>query len=482
MKPLFCLLILLLFFTWQSDSFSQMPSLQFARRYNGPGANLSDVAHATAIDASGNIYVTGWSYRNYDVKSMDIVTIKYNSAGVQQWLVRYNGALDTTEFPCAIDVDPSGNVYVLGKSYTPSGAQIIVIKYNSAGVQQWVYAIPKYADARYSVRWLKVDNQGNVYGTSNCVQVSSHDYVTFKINSGGSLLWLATYDGANNADVPEALALDASGNVYVTGSSINANGNTDYLTIKYTSSGAVGWVARYNPFNQTDIAKDIAIDGYGYVYVTGRSATSLSNAADYATIKYNGVTGDSVWVRRYNLNYDEAYGLAIDGSNNIYVTGFSNSHITTIKYNSVGTQQWLVSYSGTGPWDYGTHIKTDAFGNVFVGGYTYAGSSPRNENYLLIKYNSSGVQQWAAVYDGPSNDRDELISMALDQNSNAVVTGFSYSGKLSGTTDYATIKYNSSGSLQWVQRYNAPVSSFDVLYDFCKDYAGNLVLTGQSDG
>jgi len=473
----------LLFVFHYLNVFSQ-PVLQFASLYNGPGANKLDNGVAVTTDASGNVYVTGASYRTYDYKSSDIVTIKYNSSGIEQWTVRYNGTNDSVDYPCAIAVDLSGNVYVLGKSSTSSGDRIIVIKYNSSGTQQWVYLTNYYSDPRYSVRWLTLDGSGNVFATSNFFNTynGSQDYVTIKLNSSGVLQWSATYNGANNADVPEAIKVDGSGNVYVTGSSINSAGNNDYLTIKYSPSGTVLWTSRYNPFNQTDIANDIAIDSYGYIYVTGSSSPSNSIVPDYATIKYNYLTGDSMWVQRYNQNFDVAHGIAIDGLNYVYVTGTSDNHITTIKYSSTGVQQWIVNYSGAGPWDYGNHIKVDQNNNVFIAGNSYAGSSPRDENYLVIKYNSAGTLQWANIYDGPSNDRDELNSIVVDQFGNIIVTGFSYAGKFNGTLDYATVKYTPSGTVQWVQRYNGPVPSFDVVRDICKDYNGNIIVTGESDG
>lgn len=482
-RPFFIFVAFIIYFLSTLTSSAQIPSLQFSRFYNGPGANLSDVAQAVAQDNNNNVYVTGWSYRNYSTKSIDIVTIKYNAAGIQQWVARYNGALDTTEFPCAIDLDPYGNVYVLGKTATPSGNKIIVIKYNSGGTQLWTATYNGgYSDAAYSPRWIKADNYGNVVITTN-IFTTSHDFLTIKYDSSGQKLWQATYDAANNGDIPSALTLDANGNIFVTGMSINASGNSDYATIKYSPSGTQLWIARYNgPVNGGDEAKDITIDNAGYVYVTGRSVNTGIADYDYVTIKYNPLTGDSIWVRKYNFNTDEAYAITVDNSNNVIVTGFSNSHVTTIKYNSSGTQLWAISYNGGGPWDYGRQIKCSSSGDVYVGGWSYSGSSLRDENYLLVKYNSAGVFQWAQTYNGPGNDRDELISMSISTTGEPVVTGFSYAGQFSGVTDYATIKYNSNGTQLWANRYNAPVSSLDICKDFSLDFNGNLILTGQSDG
>ena len=96
-----------------------------------------------------------------------------------------------------------------------------------------------------------------------------------------------------------AIAVDENGNVYVTGRSYNSGTGYDYATIKYNSSGDTMWVRRYNgPGNSDDEATAIAVDGSGNVYVTGYSDDS-GTSYNYATIKYNS-SGDTMWIRRYN--------------------------------------------------------------------------------------------------------------------------------------------------------------------------------------
>ena len=113
--------------------------------------------------------------------------------------------------------------------------------------------------------------------------------------------------------------------MYVTGMSYGSGTAYDYATIKYNSSGDTMWVRRYNgPGNSDDEATAIAVDGSGNVYVTGYSDGS-GTCYDYATIKYNS-SGDTMWVRRYNgpgNSNDEANAIAVDGSGNVYVTGYS---------------------------------------------------------------------------------------------------------------------------------------------------------------
>ncbi|MCX6640698.1 MAG: SBBP repeat-containing protein, partial [bacterium] len=137
------------------------------------------------------------------------------------------------------------------------------------------------------------------------------------------------------------------GNVYVTGHSYGSGTYDDYATIKYNSAGVQEWVARYNgPGNSVDEAYSLAVDGSGNVYVTGISDGG-GTGPDYATIKYNSA-GVQEWVARYNgpgNDYDEAYSLAVDGSSNVYVTGKSfgsapNYDYATIKYSATDLPDW----------------------------------------------------------------------------------------------------------------------------------------------
>ncbi|MFZ1320590.1 MAG: SBBP repeat-containing protein, partial [Ignavibacteria bacterium] len=225
--------------------------------------------------------------------------------------------------------------------------------------------------------------------------------------------WVARYNGPGNvSDYGSSIAVDGSGNVYVTGRSIGSGTNYDYSTIKYNSSGVQQWVARYNgPGNNEDWAYSLAVDTLGNVYVTGTSIGSGTDW-DYATLKYNS-SGVQQWVARYNGPgniSDVANSISIDGSGNVYVTGGSwgvggtNYDYATLKYNSDGVQQWVVRYNGLGnSYDFANSLVIDGSGNVYVTGVSRSSSFAGSEDYATLKYNSSGVQQWVARYNGPGN-------------------------------------------------------------------------------
>ena len=138
--------------------------------------------------------------------------------------------------------------------------------------------------------------------------------------------WVARFNGPyNGGDSLQAMAVDSSGNVYVTGGSAVSDIVPDYATVKYDSAGQQQWVAYYTgPGNNADFAEAIAVDASGNVYVTGESYTSGANS-DYVTIKYNS-SGQQQWVARYDgpaHQHERASGIAVDGSGNVYVTGWS---------------------------------------------------------------------------------------------------------------------------------------------------------------
>jgi uncharacterized delta-60 repeat protein len=419
-----------------------------------------------AVDSSANVYTTGDSFGSGTGR--DYATIKYNSSGTQQWASRYNGPAGTDDIAYAIAVDGSGNVYVTGSSGgSGTGLDYATVKYNSSGVQQWVARYNGPAGTDDIAYAIAVDGSGNVYVTgSSGGSGTSLDYATIKYNSSGTQQWVARYDSAGLNDTGYAIAVDASGNVYVTGSSGGSGTGLDYATIKYNSSGTQQWASRYNgPAGTDDIAYALAVDSSGNVYVTGSSGGS-GTSLDYATIKYNS-SGSQQWASRYNgpaSTDDIAYALAVDSSGNVYATGSSGGSgsgldYATVKYNSTGSQQWASRYNGpANSEDIAYALALDGLGNILVTGSSTGSGTGRD--CATVKYNSSGSQQWASTYNGPGNADDKANTLALDSSNNVYVAGSSL-GSGSGL-DYATVKYNSSGTQQWASRYNGPGNSDDV--------------------
>ena len=157
-------------------------------------------------------------------------------------------------------------------------------------------------------------------------------------SAGGRQEWAALYSASNILDYADAIAIDSSHNIYVAGTSFASATNGDYVAIKYNSTGQEQWVARYDA-GSTEYATAIAVDPLNNIYITGTSSHTGTNS-DYATIKYNSL-GQEQWAARYDgpgHDFDQANAIAIDGSGNVYVTGRSYgsgtglSDCATIKY------------------------------------------------------------------------------------------------------------------------------------------------------
>jgi uncharacterized delta-60 repeat protein len=296
-------------------------------------------------------------------------------------------------------------------------------------------------------------------------------------------VWSARFNGVSNTfDGANAMAIDKAGKVYVTGSANRVANSPDYCTIKYNAGGDTAWVRYYNGTgNSSDVAKAITVDAAGNAYVTGSSRSgSASGTEDYFTIKYN-AAGDTVWTRRYNgpgNKGDQATAIGIDDSSNVYVTGGSDGgasaqDIFTIKYNTDGVVQWTQRQMGSATFgfsDYGLAMAVTGSGNVHVAGYTDDVS--QFWDFATIKYDRSGTFLWKGTYQGPvTNVSEQANAVAVDATGNVYVTGVSAADASNDLEDIVTVKYNASGVQQWINRYSA--STFDL---------GNVIAVGSLGG
>jgi hypothetical protein len=437
-----------------------LPIISFAQgwvsRYNGPG-NSEDVAYAIAVDGVGNVYVTGRSYGSGT--GFDYATIKYDSFGMEQWVARYNGPGNYHDMAYAIAIDAVDNICVTGWSDgLDTSSDYTTIKYDSLGVEQWVMRYNGPGNGTDVANALTLDAGGNVYvtGYSDGGLGTYYDYATIKYNSSGVEQWIARYDGPRSEyDLANAIAVNSVGNVYVTGRSDGIGTAYDYATIKYDSLGVEQWVARYDDgSNWCDEANAIAVDGVGNVYVTGRSGTSR----DYATIRYDSL-GTEQWVAWYNgpANYvDGACAMALDTAANIYVTGFSNGlgrDYATIKYDSSGVEQWVARYNGPGnQHDEAFAIAVDIAGNSYVTGYSHGGSGT-DYDYATVRYDTWGVERAVVRYDGPTHNDDFAFAIAVNNQDNVYVTGKSYDTYW----DYATIRYSPLEVEEMIECYDQAI-------------------------
>lgn len=406
---------------------------------------------------------------------------------VEVWVQRYNGPGNAGDHASAVAVDTNGNVFVTGHATgADANYDYTTIKYSGAGVPLWTNHYSGEEFKSDSANAVVVDGSGNVFVTGESFNsISSWDYATIKYSGAGVPLWTNRYIGPSGADVGVALALDAAGNAFVTGYS-SASGGNDYATIKYSDAGMPLWTNRYNgPGNGTDGASAIAMDTNGNVFVTGISGGSGS-LADYATIKYSN-SGVPLWTNRFNgtgNSDDWANAIAVDANGGVFVTGYQTGSgsffdYATIKYSNDGVPLWTNRYTGlVNGTDVATAIALDTNGNVFVTGYSGNGFST---DYATIKYSGAGVPLWTNRYNGPANNTDQATGITVDTRGHVIVTGFSLTS--SNTYYYATIAYSGAAVPLWTNRYNG-VGNNPLFTDasLAADRNGNVFVAGYSTG
>jgi Secretion system C-terminal sorting domain/Beta-propeller repeat len=355
---------------------------QWVRTYGAP--SIIDLSKAIDLDDSGNVYVTGGGYTENST-NFDYVTIKYSPSGTQLWVARYNGPIDGSDGATDIAIDKKNRfIYVTGASaqfgWDGNKTHFLTIKYSLNGDTIWTrwYACYRWSSicgyAEDFATSIAVDDSGYVYVTGpsglRCPP-ALYDYITIKYKPNGDSVWVRRYSTGNTGgdDYPKKVLVDSNGNVFVTGFSNDGSGTgDDFATVKYNKQGVQQWVMRYG-WVQTDQAKSAALDKFGSIYVTGFSSDTGSHY-DYATVKYS-PAGTELWVRKYNgsgNSQDIAYDVAVDDSSNVYVTGniinsSQNYEFATIKYNTLGVQQWIKNYPGGGD-----RIAVDSLRNVYVTG------------------------------------------------------------------------------------------------------------------
>jgi hypothetical protein len=417
----------------QGGLVSLVTSQPWVRRYNG-AANNEDQAFAVVADKDGNIIVGGYSV--VIGSGLDYLTIKYTADGIGLWTNRYDGPQHGTDKIESVAVDGSGGVYVAGLS----GNNIVTIKYTSQGAPVWTNT---YGSTSSFLLFggIAVDNDGNAYVLPS--DFDSDSYITVKYDVNGNPAWTNFFRSSPTSfDSASDIAVDAAGNIFVTGSS----GVGVFLTIKYAGDGSALWTNRYSLVGLEDASR-VIVDPQGNVIVAGNSQGGTAQHK-YPIVKYSN-SGTPLWtniIDAVNYTGGGVPRIATDAAGNVFLVGgtpgSTGADYTTVKYSSAGVPLWTNRFvdpnSGT-PGFFGA--ATDNAGNLYwaiesasPGGATY--------NYVTLKYAATGAAVWTNRYNGPANASDLPRAMTVDKAGGVYVTGTSSSGGTSfSALDWATVKY-----------------------------------------
>jgi hypothetical protein len=420
------------------------PALSYSTYLGGSGTNKGT---AIAVDASGAAYVTGYT--------------------------------DSTNFPV------SGGVV---ESSTGGGVDVFVTKLNGAGnaIVYSTYLGGSGDDRGFSIA---VDGAGNAYvtgwtGSTNfpvaaAVQGSAggggRDAFVAKLNSTGTGLIYSTYLGGSGSDSGNGIAIDASG-AYVTGSTTSNNfpvanafqalpgGGQDGFVTKLNAAGSAIVYSTYLGGSLDDRGSSIAVDSSGAAYVTGNTSSTnfptvsalqaANGGAPDAFVTKLSASGSSAIYSTYLggsgvENMELGRSIAVDSSNNAYVTGttFSSNFPTfqplqpslsgsndafVVKLNAAGSAFVYSTYLGGSSIDYGESIAVDGSGIAYVAGYTASpdfpsvnADQPANAgsfDAFIAKLNTSGSALTDTDFLGGSGT-DAGYGIALDSAVSAYVTG-----------------------------------------------------------
>jgi hypothetical protein len=419
------------------------------------GGSNDDAGYGIAVDGSGNAYVTGYTNStNYPVTpgafqtrnggGADVFVTKLNAAGTALVYSTYIGG-SSDDVGRGIAVDGSGNAYVTGYTnstnypVTPGafqtrnggGADVFVTKLNATGTAL-VYSTYIGGSGVDVGRGIAVDGSGNAYvtGYTNSTNYpvtpgafqtrngGGADVFVTKLNATGTALVYSTYIGGSGDDVGRGIAVDGSGNAYVTGGTYSTDydvtpgtfqttkeGGADVFVTKLNATGTALVYSTYIGGSSEDVGTAIAVDGSGYAYVTGYTNSTdydvtpgafqttrpitIPLDADVFVTKLN-ATGTALIYSTYlrGNNWDYGNAIAVDGSGYAYVTGSTNStnypvtpgafqmrngggwDVFVTKLNATGTALVYSTYIGGSANEAGRGIAVDGSGYAYVTGNT----------------------------------------------------------------------------------------------------------------
>ncbi|HSA32165.1 MAG TPA: SBBP repeat-containing protein [bacterium] len=302
--------------------------------------------------------------------------------------------------------------------------------------------------------------------------------------------------GTSSGDEGKSVAVDTSGNIFVTGvTDGNLDGNTsagtgdnaDIFLTKWNPDGTKAWTKQWGTKYNSEVGNAVAVDASGNIFVAGNTSglggldgnSSLGGSTDIFLTKWN-ADGTKAWTKQWGTDVNEwGSSVSVDNTGNIFVVGFTqgsldgntnigNADIFLTKWNLDGTKAWTKQW-GSDAEDLGQAVAVDFEGSVYVAGRTRGGLdgnsySGINLDAFLSKFDVDGSKAWTRQWETPTDYQGAAV--AIDTSGNIVVTGFNQS----------LVKYAADGTNVWTKKWGtAPSNSVAV------DLMGNMFLVGLTD-
>ncbi|MCB9844969.1 MAG: PQQ-binding-like beta-propeller repeat protein [Phycisphaeraceae bacterium] len=340
-------------------------------------------AYALAVDGAGNSFVAYTIERQNDE---DVALVKFSPDGAFQWQVTYDGPSDQDIAADATLSADGSAVYVLGRTRTLNfgDADYVILKYDAqTGSHLWTRTWDAGDLAIESPQSIVGMPDGGVVATGGAgTDGFMLDFGTVRYDAAGNEMWARTFRGSGrflfDSDLAYDVACDSSGNVVVNGLATLFNG-TEFRTIKYDGiTGETIWSSSYQSGTGP---RDLAIAPDGDVIVLGEDPQGFDRR--WVVIRYAGSSGERVWMTGVDPGADESVrSVSVDALGNVYATGATdpdgddgngNQNMITIALDSdSGNLLWLDEFGGNdgGEFDVGSDLWADGEGSVFVVGMT----------------------------------------------------------------------------------------------------------------
>ncbi len=366
------------------------PCKEWTRTYNG-ALNSVDEGHGVAADAN-NVHITGYEVPSSELGT-DIWTRKMNLIGNEIWTRTYDSPGYGADEGHDIAVDQYKNIHVIGTT----GSNIWVQKMDTNGNEIWTRTFSSGSTGIAEGHGIAVDASGNIYSTGIMFRSDTASLAIWinKMDKNGNTIWTKYGDKASFNVANGDIAVDINENVYVISTAyLGSINNSDIWINKMDKNGNTIWTRTYNgPASVGDNGNGIAVDARGNVYVTGHVFSYDKYSADIFVQKMD-TNGNEIWTRIYDneVNYanDIGYDIALDTSGNVYVTGQwgdaaiddyidSLVDIWTRKIDPNGDTIWTRQHNGPAKSiDIGYDIALDTSDNIYVTGFELVDGQSRN--------------------------------------------------------------------------------------------------------